>query len=188
MAISDTWTLPAEAGNLDLDAGATLGETQWDQLVSDVLYLYNRSAPYGQLPFPATRNASAGANTLDEYEESTWTPSVGGTATYTTQVGTYTKIGDMVFVTMYLTINVLGTGSVNTISGLPFAGIRNFAPLACEYWLSAGSSFYFVAGHIQTGGSTINVMGTTAAGANINTTPTFFANSAQIILGGCYHG
>lgn len=75
----------------------------------------------GQIAFPAVQNPSAGANTLDDYEEGSWTPSVGGTATYSAQTGGYIKIGRVVVVWMDLTINVLGTGSTNTISGLPFA-------------------------------------------------------------------
>ena len=41
---------------------------------------------------------TATANELDDYEEGTWTPSVGGTATYTHQDGRYTKIGNTVHV------------------------------------------------------------------------------------------
>jgi hypothetical protein len=61
-------------------------------------------ASAGQIKFPATQNASAGANTLDDYEEGTWTPSIGGTATYSFQVGRYTKIGNMVAIQMDLQI------------------------------------------------------------------------------------
>jgi hypothetical protein len=55
-------------------------------------------ATVGQLEFPATQNASSDANTLDDYEEGTWTPAIGasvasGTHTYTYQTGLYTKIG-----------------------------------------------------------------------------------------------
>src|SRR4051794_38729536 len=32
----------------------------------------------GQLVFPATQNAAAGVNTLDDYEEGSWTPVIGG--------------------------------------------------------------------------------------------------------------
>jgi hypothetical protein len=46
----------------------------------------------GGLKFPAVQVASADANTLDDYEEGTWTPSVGGDATYTSQLGIYIKI------------------------------------------------------------------------------------------------
>lgn len=51
----------------------------------------------------------------------TWTPNVGGTATYTTQTGTFSKVGSIVFITCTLQINAIGTGSPNTISGLPFS-------------------------------------------------------------------
>src|SRR3990167_662961 len=57
------------------------------------------SANGGQIAFPASQSASAGGNTLDDYEEGTWTPAVGGTATYTTQIGRYVKIGKMVWIT-----------------------------------------------------------------------------------------
>jgi len=57
---------------------------------------------------------------LADYEEGTWTPSVGGNATYTAQAGYYTKIGNFVKLRFWLTINVLGTGSTTTISGMPF--------------------------------------------------------------------
>jgi hypothetical protein len=57
---------------------------------------------------------------LADYEEGTWTPNVGGNATYTAQAGYYTKIGNFVKLRFWLTINVLGTGSTTTISGMPF--------------------------------------------------------------------
>ena len=34
------------------------------------------------ITFPATQSASSDANTLDDYEEGDWTPSIGGNATY----------------------------------------------------------------------------------------------------------
>jgi len=58
------------------------------------------------IKFPASQSASADANTLDDYEEGTWTPVVsdalsgGNLATMTTDGstnGTYTKIGNMVY-------------------------------------------------------------------------------------------
>jgi len=70
--------------------------------------------------FPVAQVASSNANNLDDYEEGSWTPSVGGTATYNAQTGSYTKIGRLVFIRGTLTINVIGTGSTTVISGLPF--------------------------------------------------------------------
>jgi len=58
---------------------------------------------------------------LDDYEEGTWTPNVGGNATYTSQSGSYTKIGRSVTARFQFTINVLGTGSNQRIENLPFA-------------------------------------------------------------------
>jgi len=77
------------------------------------------------LTFPATQVASSDPNTLDDYEEGTWTPTVvgtssAGTATYSSQSGTYVKIGKMVTVNALLVYSS-GTGTGNLqIAGLPF--------------------------------------------------------------------
>jgi hypothetical protein len=73
------------------------------------------------ITFPATQSASSDANTLDDYEEGTWTPSIGGTAVYTAQDGRYTKIGNFVKLRFLLAVSVKGTGSATTITGMPFA-------------------------------------------------------------------
>lgn len=92
--------------------------------VSGALDLSGASA--GQIAFPATQNASAGANTLDDYEEGTWTPTPGGTATLSGgNGGKYTKIGRAVHITGLLAVNVLGSGSAGRITGLPFSPPSN---------------------------------------------------------------
>jgi hypothetical protein len=87
------------------------------------------SASGSGITFPATQSASSDANTLDDYEEGTWTPSFTfGTPgnlniVYSSQVGKYTKIGRTVHVemTMATTTFTHTTASGNaTISGLPF--------------------------------------------------------------------
>jgi hypothetical protein len=52
------------------------------------------------ITFPATQSASSNANTLDDYEEGTWTPAItdGYSRTYGNQVGRYIKIGKQVYV------------------------------------------------------------------------------------------
>jgi hypothetical protein len=77
------------------------------------------------ITFPATQSASTDANTLDDYEEGTWTPSVGGNATYNNQLGHYTKIGNFVKLRFHLEINTLGTGSATTVTGIPFTPSSN---------------------------------------------------------------
>jgi hypothetical protein len=75
--------------------------------------------------FPATQSASSDANTLDDYEEGTFTPDAQGTttlgtATYSTQYGVYTKIGNTVSFNIVLAWSShTGTGNLN-IGGLPF--------------------------------------------------------------------
>jgi hypothetical protein len=78
--------------------------------------------------FPATQSASADANTLDDYEEGTFTPVLNRsdsspTVTYVVQNGKYTKVGNMVTVTIALQASAVSpTGSGNTtITGLPFS-------------------------------------------------------------------
>jgi hypothetical protein len=78
------------------------------------------------IAFPAdqtTVGASSDANTLDDYEEGTFTPSVGGTATYnaTYTVGFYTKIGRQVTINFSVWISSLGTGNADRIINAPFA-------------------------------------------------------------------
>lgn len=68
----------------------------------------------------------AAANTLDDYEEGTFTPLLtDGTntnASYAIQVGTYRKVGSKVHVQGLLSTSALGSISGNVgISGLPFA-------------------------------------------------------------------
>jgi hypothetical protein len=80
------------------------------------------------ITFPATQSASTNSNTLDDYEEGTWTPVLRGSGTagnfnQSVSTGKYTKIGNMV--TLYCAItggSVTGspTGDLQ-ITGLPFA-------------------------------------------------------------------
>jgi len=93
----------------------------------------NTSATGTGIAFPASQSASTDANTLDDYEEGTWTPSLTSAAgTLTTVVngtGNYTKVGNMVTITCRPSITTNGTGSQSLlIAGLPFAiGKNNFA-------------------------------------------------------------
>ncbi|MCW5697243.1 MAG: hypothetical protein KIS96_11005 [Bauldia sp.] len=110
-------TLTHAAGALALSGSAT-----------DVL-LDLSAANAGQIKFPAAQNASTDANTLDDYEEGTWTPTYVATTidfdsvTHSTQVGRYTKIGHRVIGSLRLRTNaaVIGSGSGNlAVAGLPF--------------------------------------------------------------------
>jgi hypothetical protein len=76
---------------------------------------------------------TAAANKLDSYEEGTWTPVLASDAIaggYTTQVGKYTKIGNVVNVSFNVQMSSIGSfaGAVVTVTGLPFTAANN----ACE--------------------------------------------------------
>jgi hypothetical protein len=102
------------------------------------------------ISFPATQSASSDANTLDDYEEATWTPAIigsttAGTGTYSGRSGTYTKIGRMVYVRAEIEWTAhTGTGNMY-INGLPFTSsvsagvsIGQFANIT----LTAGNVLY----------------------------------------------
>jgi hypothetical protein len=90
------------------------------------------------IAFPATQSASSDANTLDDYEEGTWTPtytSASGSFTSITYVGTvvgrYTKIGNLVTVIITFGTDAITVGTASgdvRISGLPFAPPAAGAP------------------------------------------------------------
>ena len=82
------------------------------------------SASGAGITFPATQSASTDANTLDDYEEGTWTPtftSYSGSITAGTCYGTYTKVGRLVTISFSCTVSNPGTGSVLLLVGnVPF--------------------------------------------------------------------
>jgi hypothetical protein len=63
------------------------------------------SASGAGITFPATQSASTDANTLDDYEEGTWTPALSqsfvGISSPTSISGRYIKIGKLLFLTAY---------------------------------------------------------------------------------------
>lgn len=77
----------------------------------------------GRLKFPAVQNASTDANTLDEYEEGTFTPTVTATSgTFTTVSATlkYTKIGNVLNFQTVVDITTVGTAANAILVTLPF--------------------------------------------------------------------
>lgn len=73
------------------------------------------------ITFPATQSPSTDANTLDDYEEGTWTPNfASGTGTWTSRTATYTKIGRFVMLHFDITVNLIGTSPAQQIVNIPF--------------------------------------------------------------------
>lgn len=145
----------------------------------------------GQLKFPAAQNASADANTLDDYEEGTFTPAInfGGGAvglTYSVQSGTYTKVGRQVSFLLQITLSAKGSSTGNaTVTGLPFGpGFR------CAFAMNGSSMAGTIGGTMFAinGGSGTSFSLTTAqgSGAAANLTDANFTATTNIDISGVY--
>ena len=84
------------------------------------------------IDFSATSDTSGKTSELlDDYEEGTWIPTInsGFSATYTSNYGTYTKVGRLVYYNFYIQMSqVTGTSSdtnYGIIKGLPFTATFN---------------------------------------------------------------
>lgn len=127
--------------------------------------------------FPAVESSSTNANTLDDYEEGTWTPSlIGGTGAsgqaYTRTNAAYTKIGRQVTCSFEVQLSTLGTVSgVAQIGGLPFPvgnSRRYRGGVAIGFFSNMGQSYVTVAGQIIENTSAINLYVATAAAASLS--------------------
>jgi hypothetical protein len=104
------------------------------------------------ITFPAAQSASSNANTLDDYEEGTWTASDGsGAGLVLTQSGInyYTKIGRIVYLNFYVTYPATANGSSASIN-LPFTSNND----AAYYYLFGRTQNLLAGGPVtwQTGG------------------------------------
>lgn len=87
--------------------------------------------PFGQIKFPASQNASADANTLDDYEEGTWTPVNTQGVGMSISVSQYQKIGNQVFLNAFCNINSNSNPNDLIITGLPFAMTSGSSSVGC---------------------------------------------------------
>ena len=98
------------------------------------------------IAFPATQSASSDANTLDDYEEGTWTPTVTpqtGSLTSYTATASYTKIGRQVFLQGKITITSAGTATgVANIGAIPFQTSGTYYPTGLVIETAATGTMY----------------------------------------------
>lgn len=89
---------------------------------------------------------TAAANALDDYEEGTWTPeNYDNFGTFSAQDGSYTKIGNLVYIAGRFDFTGANTSATRKISGLPFTPIDEFSGTSVDagglYW---GDTRHFV--------------------------------------------
>jgi hypothetical protein len=145
----------------------------------------------GKLQFPATQNPSTNANTLDDYEEGTWTPTLafGGASTgitYNTQQGTYVKIGRVVTFQFRLIISSKGSATGNAaILGLPFAS-DNYHPVTFGYGTNFTGLTGTVTGYMENNSANITLRQSAATGTGPILTDAVFTATTDMIISGSY--
>jgi hypothetical protein len=142
----------------------------------------------GGITFPATAVAASNANTLDDYEEGTWTPTIAGTstagtATYATRIGTYVKVGKIVQIQLYVNFSS-GTGTGNLqITGLPFTS-SSFASLSIYVSNLALTASNIAVAYADNGTTAISIEQNPVGGGAATGVP--YDTNAAIIVAGCY--
>jgi len=154
------------------------------------------------ITFPADQTilgASTNANTLDDYEEGTWTPTLestgGGTiasGTYTRRTGNYVKVGKLVTVQWQLQVSsasALSAGAIS-ITGLPFTcenTTLNRWRTFVAFWFQTGVNCITVQAQISPNTSVLDLYPLSAAGidnAASNVTLTTIGNTGNVELAG----
>lgn len=113
----------------------------------------------GQIAFPDTAVPSGDPNTLDDYEEGTWTPTgtlvTAGNSSNANQGGTYQIVGNQI--TVVGTTNFTkGTGSGNfTITGMPVAEGASMVVVVNVLIIGAGAANHTIVSQIGVAGQVI---------------------------------
>tara|TARA_Y100000813_G_scaffold194355_1_gene174617 strand:- start:525 stop:1655 length:1131 start_codon:yes stop_codon:yes gene_type:complete len=139
---------------------------------------------------------TAAANALDDYEEGTFTPSFnmtngGHSLTYSLQQGSYTKIGNVVSVEIYLSVtgvNANGSGYLR-IGGLPFTKTARYGGLNISY-LYGINNIEISHALVDVNTNQIYLYKVQPSSSNYHTTTISiaeaFTTSTQIMLNGIY--
>jgi hypothetical protein len=152
------------------------------------------------IAFPATQSASSNANTLDDYEEGTWTLTVtpgSGSFTVANNTGYYVKIGRCVYINMWWrkTGETSPSGSLS-LGGFPFAFASDATDTARQrLWvvgylysgLSGRSAMYVVpdGGGSATTGSLFVIDTSYSSGVNL-VASNFSGSNTEVYINGFY--
>jgi hypothetical protein len=123
------------------------------------------------ITFPATQSPSTDVNTLDDYEEGTWTPTdaSGAGLTLVVTIANYTKVGRIVTAHCQITYPTTASGASAIIGGLPFTSAI-FSPAA-----ASGSAGIFLILRTVGGSTTASVLNAATNAAITNSQlSTFF--------------
>ena len=188
--------LGSTSGSVTLQEPAVAGTTVFTlPATSGTVVVTGTTPSLNGIAFPATQSASADANTLDDYEEGTFTPvytTAGGgeSVTYDIQSAKYTKIGNCVYFQAILRTDSFSGGSGGVRVSLPFTASAS-APQVTAYTgeAAAWTTNCPTAGYIGSNSAhmtLIRVSGT--ASSDITTSNiTNSTNSNLLNIGGFYY-
>lgn len=137
----------------------------------------------GQIAFPATAVPSADANTLDDYEEGTWSPNLGSDETFTVQLGDYIKIGRRVFLDCDLKINAINSGSTTRVSGIPFTASSSgvgFYTGSVSYFEALAKNVIFLGCGMNSGGVNVFFVDLAAGAVAVTYQSVIWQNAARV--------
>ena len=131
----------------------------------------NTAASGVGIAFPATQSASSDANTLDDYEEGTWTPNQGSGLTVVgtfSSNGSYTKVGRLVTIRgiVFGSTSVAASSAGKISSNLPFTPTADTAGSYFNGTLSVG-------GQVDAAPTGVFAVGTIAATTGIYFSATY---------------
>lgn len=131
----------------NLTAGRAISATQLTLSTGNLIVANGQGIDFSATPGTGT------SELLNDYEEGTWTPTVStangdGTYSVTVNSATYTKIGNSVRISFYVTVavTVVPTGAVS-IGGLPFNAAEDTAfSNALDTLTASTGNGYLIAG------------------------------------------
>ena len=135
----------------------------------------------------------AAANTLDDYEEGTWTPvlkfdnnNVG--MVFSGQAGFYTKVGNLVTANSYYSLSNKGSSNgAAVIHGLPFAVANitnNYVPVSLGF---SGVNFAdMLIGYVDVNGTKVNLREVSNAGSHTTIVQSNVADSGDMMMSVTY--
>lgn len=199
--LKNIYQLATVAGFLVKDGSVAFARTL-QQTANQILISNPTGAggdPVFSLPSTIYTNISfdAGTTTLNDYRKNTFTPalSIGGLTTgltYTSRVGKYWRIGNVVFITVDIVMSNIGANTgVLAIENLPFTsandGFENvfvnnsFIPL----FTFGGTTYTYLTGEVSPNTSAIKLVGVGQASRG-QITNDFIDNTSQFQLSGFY--
>src|ERR1035437_559018 len=158
---------PALTGNVTTPGGSLVTTVVGASGLFDI-----SGASAGQIKFPATQNPSSDVNTLDDYEEGTWTPNdaSGAGLTFSTAFGTYTKIGRTVHAFFVVIYPATANGAAAVMGGLPFTAIAGNSGIGGSVVMTLTSFATLILGFI----------GSSATTSTFRTTGNVSINNSQL--------